>query len=198
MAQPLHLIYITGLGDTKAPRGQLWAVARWAKYGVEAELFQMRWGDKEDWQPKYARLLARIDELLKQGKAIGLVGASAGASAAINVFAARQDKLVGVVLIAGKVNRPKAIGKVHYTENPALPQSVKQCVRSLEGLGPEARRRILSRYGLFDETVKRSDSFIPGARNQAAPTMSHFFNIAFQLTLGARSFINFLKRLNDS
>ena len=57
---------------------------RWPKYGVEAELFQMNWGDKEPWAPKFERLLLRIDELLSAGKDVALVGASAGASAAIN------------------------------------------------------------------------------------------------------------------
>lgn len=190
----LHIIYIPGLGDEVEPRGQLWAVARWHRYSVEAELFRMRWGDREAWQPKFDRLLARIDDVIAEGKDVGLVAASAGASAAINAFAARKNKIVGVVLIAAKVNRPEAIHQLHYTKNPAMPESVKQCVESLKTLGPDDRHRILSRYGLFDEVVKKADSYIPGAHNRTEPSIGHFFNIATQLTFGAHSFIRFLKR----
>lgn len=193
MNNGLHIIYVPGLGDEHEPRGQLWAVNRWHRYGVTAELFRMRWGDREAWQPKFERLLARIDQCVSEGKLVGLVAASAGASAAINAFAARPHKIVGIVLIAGKVNRPEAIYQIHYTKNPAMPVSVKQAVKSLEKLDPRERSRILSRYGVFDEYVKRVDSHIEGANNQTVPTLGHFFNIAFQLIFGAPSFIRFLR-----
>lgn len=194
MEGQLHIIYIPGLGDEREPKGQLWAVNRWRRYGVEAELFRMYWGDKNPWAPKFKRLLTRIDELTSEGKFVGVVAASAGASAAINVFAARPNKVVGLVLIAGKVNRPDAIHPIHLTKNPAMPESVKQAVQSLRQLDSAKRRRILSRYGIFDEYVKKADSYIPGAHNKRVLTAGHFLNIAFQLVFGAPSFINFLKR----
>ncbi|HSX45670.1 MAG TPA: hypothetical protein VLG27_01535, partial [Candidatus Saccharimonadia bacterium] len=113
MAKRLHVIYIPGLGDEVEPKGQLRAVARWPRYGVEAEVLRMRWGDRKPWEPKFKAVLKRIDEVLAEGKDVGLVGASAGASVAINAFAARKKRIVGVVLIAGKVNRPNAIARLH-------------------------------------------------------------------------------------
>jgi len=194
MPKRLHIIYIPGLGDEHKPRSQLWAVRQWARYGVDAELFRMYWGDKKTWHPKFNRLILHIDRLVSKDKSIGIVAASAGASAAINAFAARPDVIVGLVLIAGKVNRPNAIHSIHYTKNPAMPASVEQAVKSLEQLDPAKRRKILSRYGLFDGYVKRADSCIPGAHNQVSPTLGHFLTIAFQLTLGAPGFILFLKQ----
>jgi hypothetical protein len=191
----LHLIYIPGLGDTGDIKGQRWAVARWSRHDVEAEVFQMHWADKEAWESKFTCLLNRIDELHEQGKAVALAGASAGAGAVINAFAARQDKIVGCVLIAGKVNRPQAIGQRYRNENPSFITSAYDCEKALKTLGANARKRILSRYALIDETVYKPDSCIPGARNRLSPTISHVGTIAFQITLGAPSFIRWLKRL---
>lgn len=191
----LHLIYIPGLGDNGDIKGQRWAVARWPRHGVEAEVFQMRWADQEPWEFKFKRLLKRIDELNKEGKRVALVGASAGASAVINTFAARQDKIVGCVLIAGKVNRPRAIGPAYRRDNPAFVTSAYDCEKALASLNTDERKRILSRYALIDETVYKPDSRIPSARNRLSPTVTHFGTIAFQITLGAPSFIRWLKRL---
>lgn len=193
MKKPLHLIYIPGLGDSN-PTNQRRAVATWRWWGVQAELFHMNWADKEPWEPKFTRLLDRIDALDQAGEAIGLVGASAGAAAAINAFAARKDKIVGVVLIAGKVNRPEAIGERYRREDPAFVTAAYDCEKALVTLDAADRRRILSRYALADETVYKPDSRIPGARNRLAPSIEHAFTIATQITLGAPSFIYFLKR----
>ncbi|HVW23418.1 MAG TPA: hypothetical protein VHB51_02980 [Candidatus Saccharimonadales bacterium] len=195
MPKVLHIIYIPGLGDQGENKGQRWAVAHWLRHGVEAEVFQMHWADSEPWTAKFKRLLDRIDELTEQGKKIALVGASAGAGAVINAYAARQNKIVGCVLIAGKVNRPETIGPNYRKENPAFITSAYDCEKALSTLDAAARQRILSRFALIDETVYKPDSRIPGARNRLSPTISHVGTIAFQLTLGAPSFIRWLKRL---
>ena len=194
MSKTLHLIYIPGLGDSD-PNGHRKAVGWWAKYGVEAELFRMNWADKESWAQKFARLLARIDELTKEGKAVGLVGASAGAGAVVNAFAARKDKIIGCVLIAGKVNRPKAIGQGYRQKNPSFVESAYAVPAALESLTPADRRRILSRYALADETVYKPDSRIQGARNRIVPSIGHAVTIGTQITLGAPSFIHWFKKL---
>lgn len=192
MKQKLYLIYITGLGDSD-PKGQRKAVSLWHWWGVKAEMFQVKWADKEPWEPKLERLLARIDELAKDN-AVGLVAASAGASAAINAYAARKRKLIGMVLIAGKVNRPDAIGQNYRQKNPAFITSAQDSVKALASLTDTDRSRILSRYALADELVTKADSRIPGARNRLVPSIGHFLTIATQITVGAPSFIYFLKR----
>lgn len=189
----LHLIYITGLGDDRAS-GQRMAVGLWNIWGVDAEVFQPHWAVKEPWETKFERLLNRIDALRAEGKNVGLVGISAGASAAINAFAARQAEVVGVVLIAGKVNRPEAIDTYHNEANPAFVESANACQGALAKLDANARRRILSRYGLYDGRVAVADSVIPGAHNRRVLASAHAFIIASQTIFGAPSFIRFLKR----
>ncbi len=192
MKKTLHLIYITGLGDTQIS-GQQKAISTWHWWGVEAELFQVKWGDKEPWEPKFRRLLKRIDELVSEGKDVALVGASAGAGAVINAFAARKNKIVGVVLIAGKVNRPDAIGSKFRSQNPAFVTSAYDCEKALTTLDASDRKRILSRFALIDELVYKADSRVVGARNRLVPSIGHIPTIALQITLGVPSFVHFLK-----
>jgi len=164
---------------------------------VEPELFQMNWGDKEPWTPKFQRLLARIDELVKEGKPVGLVGASAGASAVINTYAARKDHLVGIVCISGKINRPQVIANRYVKNNPAFVTSAYDCEQALKTLDPADRRRILSRYAVFDGIVPHVDSRILGARNRLSPTLGHSPTIATQIVFGAPGFLRFLKQQAD-
>lgn len=193
MTKKLYVIYVPGLGDSSVSL-QRRAVNSWHLWGVQAELFQMNWADKELWQIKFNRLLKRIDQLIANGFNIGLVGASAGASAVINAYAARKDHIVGCVLIAGKVNHPETIGQNYYLHNPAFVTSVDDCQKSLALLNDKDRTRILSRYAAIDETVNKSDSLIPGAQNQRVLIIGHAITIGYQITFGATGFIKFLKR----
>lgn len=154
----------------------------------------MSWSDKEPWQPKFNRLLARIDSLKASGHKVGLVGASAGGSAVINAFAARKDAVVGVVCIAGKINYPETIGQNYRRENPAFATSAEQCKISMISLDQVDRKLIMSRYAAFDETVRRRDSYIKGAHNRTVLMVGHVLTIATQILFAAPSFIHFLKR----
>lgn len=175
-------------------RFQSWAVRQWRRLGVESELIPMDWGSDEVWQDKLDRVLLRIDTLHAQGKQVGLVCSSAGALAAVNAYAARQKEIVGVVAIAGKINRPEAIGDGYAATNPALLPAAYACELALARLKTSARRRIQSRYALLDETVSHADSHVPGARNRRVLAAGHVFTIASQLVWGAPSFIRFLRR----
>jgi pimeloyl-ACP methyl ester carboxylesterase len=189
----LHIIYIPGLGDSN-PTSQRRVVATWKWWGVSAELFQMNWQDSVSWEDKFERLLERIDTVGASGQRIALVGASAGASAAINAYAARLNEVTGVVCIAGKINRPEAIGPRYRQNNPSFIPSAYQAPESLMKIDGAHRRRILCRYAPIDEVVRRSDSQIPGAHNHLSPTIGHVPTIALGITLGAPGLIHFLKR----
>ena len=192
MRKRLHIIYIPGLGDDNVGV-QRKAVRTWRLWGVEPELFQMKWGDSEPWQQKFERLLARIDTLTSNGTQVALVGASAGASAVINAYAARKNSIAGCVLLAGKVNRPNKIGDRYRRDAPAFVNSAYTCEQSLQRLNNTARKHILSRFASIDEVVYKADSIIPGAKNQMVPSIGHAVTIASQLVFGAHSFIRFLK-----
>jgi alpha-beta hydrolase superfamily lysophospholipase len=191
--KPLHLIYVPGLGDHKVA-GQEMLVRTWRWWGVTAELFQTGWADGEEWNPKFDRLLKQIDKAAASGKAVGLVGASAGATAVINAYHARQKEVIGVVLIAGKINRPHAISGSLIRKNNAFGAAAHSAFLALSELPKNERKHILSRYAVVDPIVPAVDSHIKGARNRVVPSMGHAFTIASQLFFGAPSFIRFLKK----
>lgn len=187
------VVYIPGIGDTKTTIQEL-AVKTWRLYGIVPHIFPMHWADKQPFQPKYKRLLAYIDTLLAQGHKVSLVGASAGASVVLNVYAARPA-IHGVILVAGKVNHPKTIGAWYRCNAPAFVESAQLAQQSLGRLTPEQRIRINSRYGVIDTVVRRKDSVIPGARNTTVVCFGHALTIAYQLTLGAWLHVRFLRHL---
>lgn len=190
-----HFIYIPGLGDDNV-KGQSWAVKRWQRKGVTSELVQMKWSDYEAWQSKLDRVLASVDAAVGEGKKVAIIGASAGASAAINVYSARSDVIVGVLLIAGKANHPERVGTNYKTKNPAFWTSVQASAKVISTLSADDRKAITARYGIVDEVVLPSDSKIAGARNRYVPSIGHVITIATQLLFGIPSFLRFIKRLS--
>lgn len=190
---PHHVIYLPGLGDNKNVTGQRFAVGLWRAWGVRPHLYQMKWGDGKPFQPKLDGLLSVINELSSKGS-VSLVGSSAGATAAINAYAARPQAIQAVVCIAGKINNPQTIGPHYLQDNPSFGESAQLTVSSLAQLGPNERRRILSLFAAFDPVVPARDSIIEGATNRRLPTMGHPVTIGTQLIFGAPWFLHFIKR----
>jgi len=189
------VIYIPGIGDdAKKLQGTL--IKKWRLYGVQALVHEMPWMDQEPFAPKLARLIALIKELHGQNHIVSLVGASAGAGAAINAFAACKDKVNGVVCIAGKVNNPDSIGNGYRRRSPSFIESAQQVQFSLDALDQrDARTRIMSRYAFFDPVIPREDSIVLGGMNKTVPTIGHAVTIVEQLVVGAPRYLRWLKQL---
>ncbi len=190
----LHIIYIPGLGDENIGSQRL-VLSMWRFLNVDVEIMQMHWSGTMQWDEQLHRLLKRIDELKAQGIPVGLVGVSAGAVAVIQAYALRTDSLVGCVLIAGKVNRPEAIGEQYRRTSPMFVTAAEQSPTALALVKRSARMRILSRYALIDGVVSKADSFVEGAQNQVLFSFGHAYTIATQIIFGAPSIVHFLKRL---
>jgi hypothetical protein len=157
----------------------------------------MKWADGEDFAPKFDRLLQRIDKEITTGNTVSLVGASAGAGAVINAFAARKDELNGVVVIAGKVNNPEGIGSGYRSKNPAFIESAYMVQKSLDQLDFDTdRQRIQSRYAFIDPVIPMADSKVTGGINKMVPSVGHPVTIATQLVFGAPFFLGWLKKLS--
>lgn len=187
-----HVLYVPGLGDQR-PHGQDMVPRLWQIFGVRGHFVQMHWGDKGSFAAKLERLLAKIDELAVDGNRVSLVGVSAGASMVLVAYAARPDKVAGVVCICGKINHPETVEPWRYTENPAFKASLAELQRVLPKLGPRERARIMSIRPLRDGVVPVADTLIPGTAGKVIPSVGHVFSIFWALSLGAYSFIRFLK-----
>ena len=188
-----HVIYVPGLGDHRT-RAQRLAPKYWQVFGIKGHVYVMNWRDKEAFAPKLARLLAMIDKLAEGGNKVSLVGTSAGSSAVLVAYAARLDKVSGVVCICGKINHPETIHPGRFVENPAFKESLAELQRILPKLGPKARKRVMSIHPLADESVPPADTIIPGACEKLVPTAGHAFSIAVTLVFCAYSMMCFLKR----
>jgi len=188
-----HVIYVPGLGDHRT-RAQRLAPKYWQIFGVKGHVFVMHWRDKEAFAPKLTRLLAMIDGLTKDGDQVSLVGTSAGASAVLVAYAARLDKVTGVVCICGKINHPETISPSRFIENPAFKESLAELQKVLPKLGLKERERIMSIHPISDNLVPPADTIIPGAREGVVPTFGHSFSIGLTLVFAAPSMMSFLKK----
>jgi pimeloyl-ACP methyl ester carboxylesterase len=191
------VLYIPGIGDDhKGLQGQL--LKTWSLYGAKPILHEVPWMDKAEFQPKLARLVAKIDALADDGYTVSLIGVSAGAGAAINAFAARPEKVNGVVCICGKINRPELIGKVFEDKSPSFLESaalVENSLIKLQYLGK--LDQLQSRRSIYERVVKPADSYVPAARNVVVPGVGHAFTIISQALFGAPFFLRWLKMLES-
>ena len=188
-----HVIFVPGLGDHRS-YGQDKAIRAWRVFGVQGHYHAVGWADGETFTPKLNRLLAQIDELAEQGHIVSLMGASAGASAVLNAFAARKDKISGVALICGKVYRPEIMHPSTFQHNPAFKGSMDLLATTLPTLQSVQRSHILSLHPLADMTVPPKDTIIPGTREKTMFITGHAMGIAYGLTVSAYTITHFLKR----
>lgn len=186
------VIYIPGLADNKW-ESQYGLVNFWKVWGVTPVIFRMNWTRKQPFARKFSKLLDIVDELYEQGHRVSLVGVSAGASVAVNVFAARPRSIHRVVLLCGKLQHPETVSPYTYQANPAFRESMDMVEASLTTIKPKQRERIVSIHPLGDGAVPPSDTIIAGALEKTIPTFGHGASIFFGLTLYGFSIARFCK-----
>ncbi len=189
-----YVIYIPGLGDHNT-KGQEFLLKSWRLWGVQPVLVPMLWADKEAFAPKLEQLLAKIDELSNSNtNNVSLVAASAGASAAIAAFAARQSAIHKVALLCGEVKVGVRIKQSYQTENPAFVESLQVLGSNLERIGSQQRERIRSYHPIFDETVPVGDTKIAGVASKCMFVVGHPFGIAYGLSIQAPWIMRWFKQ----
>lgn len=189
----LHVIYIPGIGDN------LWhvqgaAVSLWRFHGVKAEFHEFPWLGEEPFGPKFERLLNLIDRLEAEGHNVSLVGASAGASAVLNAYAARRNKIKSVALVCPKIKHPETVARKTYTKNPAFEESMERLQDNLPGLNAVDKAKMRIYYSPVDRTVPFADSSLEGVEEQRLPRLKHSYAIVYAITLGAPGLLRHLKQ----
>ena len=188
-----YVIYVPGLGDNKwLIQGIL--VYAWRLYGVKSVTRTMNWLDPESFEEKLTRLLVEIDEKLARGYAVSLVGASAGAGAVVNAYAARKGQISGVVNICGKIQNAQTISEATYMRNPAFKESMAMLPSSLDKLSANERSRILNLHPKADATVPVRDTFIEASIEKTMPVVGHSLGIIIALSMYGRFICRFLKQ----
>jgi predicted peptidase len=187
------IIYFPGVGDDKNGGIQQEAIEKWQKFGLVPYYLPMNWHGSEPYKARLQKILKLIDKLLREGNQVSLVGASAGASMAMNVYGARKDKISSVVFISGKINRPETLGDNYKSKNPSLLPCVKASAKVAAELTKEDKKKMLTIFSFFDGTVSKADAKITGVKNKTLPVILHPVCIYLSLTLFRRISINFIK-----
>lgn len=189
----MHGIYVPGLGDNRL-RGQDKLSKLWVpKHGIELECHAVGWSKGKHFAPKLDRLLAAIDETYQHHGRVPLVASSAGASAALNAFARRQDKVSSVSILCGKIRNPKTISKAFQKANPAFMESLAMLPDSLAALDAASLDRVQSIRPWQDSTVPPDDTIIEGAHMQRQHSFHHAGSIAIGLSLASGRIARFIR-----
>ncbi|HYH36041.1 MAG TPA: hypothetical protein VD706_00905 [Candidatus Saccharimonadales bacterium] len=180
-----------GLGDDIW--GQGFFVRWWRLHGVRGHIHEIPWKGREAWEPKLQRLLDKIDMLAEQGHQVSLVGASAGASAVINAYVERRDRITTVAYICAKINRPETVSEKSYAINPAFKTSLYALQDALKKLTPGDKAKFHSFYSPGDNYVPYKATTIPGVNENKLVPLRHGPAIMFSISLGAQKLLRPLK-----
>ena len=157
----------------------------WPLYGVRGHTHEMPWAGPEPYEPKLEKLIAKIDELAEQNKEICLMGASAGASAVLNAYIQRKDKVKKIALVCPKINGPETVGDKTYNKNPAFKTSMYELQETLKELTAEDKRKIRIYYSEGDGAIPYEGVTIPGVTEVKLAPLKHGFAIIYSLSIGA-------------
>lgn len=194
MKRQHYVLFVPGLGDQKIFSMQRLVPRTWRKYGVRGRCFCIGWTNKK-FEPRYAKLLAKIDELSAKGHTVSLIGSSAGATAVLLAFLDRPEKINGVVTICGKIHNADNVRREVYDVNPAFEQSLKKLQPKLKNLTSEMKQRIHCIYSDNDELIPMKEAMIEGADNILVGGLGHVPTIAVQIKLHIKNHLSLLKQL---
>ena len=175
-----HVIYVPGIGDWR-PLGQDKGIEWWRLLGVRGHYHPVWWSSKELFEDKLNKLLAEIDGYSEQGDNVSLIGFSAGASAVLNAFAQRRDKITTVICVSGKINEPDTTSPHYFQENPAFKESLLLLQDNLATFSSEDKQRMLTLNPLVDLVVPLKDAVIPGVKRWRTIAFGHMMSIAVTL-----------------
>ncbi len=206
MTKKQHIFIFPGLGDETL--FLKWVTNNWTKrFTVIPHVVSVGWYDKtSNFETKLSDLVKQAKVLAKDSNEITLLGVSAGASAAINVWRKLQDSGIdlrgGIINICGRVIRGENIRfrTLEFVSRNSLAfrDSVLQCEKNLKKLSLKERSKILTLRSFFDELVPESTVIIKGATNLVLPTPEHIFSIATAMTVYAEKIMDFIKRNSNA
>jgi len=180
-----YIIYIPGLGDGYDPLRRL-ALFFWRIFGVTVEYVPMKWYDGKPYDEKYRRVEAAVRNAQALGFTVSLIGESAGATMAMNVFA-RNKSLHRMVSLCGVNSGNTPISPKIFKRSPGFQQSVSLVNESRAKVIKSRHAQVTSVIAMSDSTVPPEKNTIPGARQVKIWTMGHIFTIT--LCLSVLSFV---------
>ena len=188
MSMRHSVIIIPGIDDRT--RGTQFLTRHWRLSGLEPIVHAIGWhhGAFED---KLEKLLALVDACAVRGT-VSIVGLSAGASAALNMYTKRRERIHRVISICGLIRVLDPNDRKDVPSDVLL-SSVDLLANNLKDLSDSDRANILTitpRFG--DERVKHENSVLEGAANIQIPSRGHALSIGLALTIFSKQLLEFL------
>lgn len=193
MAQKHTVIYVPGLGDTNIS-GRKKLLATWHYRNVEIIAHSVSWQTDEPWNTKLQALLSKIDTYVSQGKAVSLIGESAGASAVMQALQQRSETLNAVILLCGKSQYPDRISPYLQRKNPALHTAATGSHNYAQSMTDAAKAKVLNLHPVADPVVPVWETKIPGVQNARMPSFGHAISIVFGMTVWSFKIVKFIRK----
>ncbi|HZE87216.1 MAG TPA: hypothetical protein VE090_03335 [Methylomirabilota bacterium] len=194
MSAKHHVIYVPGLDDGR--KGYELIIHRWSLFGIIPHVHRIGWKDGENnFSPKLQKLVEVVDNLIKQGKIVSLVGGSAGGSAVLNTFLERSQ-INAVVNVCGRLRAGENISpplEQAARKSPAFRESVDLFEKKEQNMTSAQRSQVLTLTPLWDEIVPKSTVFLKGANNKTLPSVEHMISGLMSMTVFSPIIMQFIK-----
>lgn len=177
-----QLVIIPGLGD----RGTLYRcfVPVWARLGFQVHIFVFGWEDRQlSIEDAHKRLIQFVDTL---GTNVNVIGVSAGGTAAVNLLAARPQRITKVITVC----TPYALVPTRF--NLKLHESSDRMLNNITKLDTATKTRMLSVHAAFDQLVPVKASQPAGITHLRLRSVLHGPTIFMALVCYRRTLKRFL------
>lgn len=175
-----YIIYIPGLGDHYDGVRRFF-LRFWKIYGVKTQLVPMQWYDGESYQIKFDSVTAAVMAAKEKGYTVSLVGESAGASMAMNVFA-QEESLRRLISLCGVNSFHASVSPRILVRSPAFKESLRHLAESQKTAVSQRHKDIISIAALSDPTVSVSKNRINGVKNMQVFSIGHITSILLCLS----------------
>jgi len=196
MVRKHYALIIMGLADHKSDGAEK-LQSFWRRRGLECEIYRPIWRDSTAFEPKLEKLIKRIDDLESSGWRVSLIGISAGASAALNAYVRRPEKIHKVVFVCGKLAKLNSINPINFQRNPPFKGSIEMLPASIRRLSAADKAKMVSLQPLYDGRVSVPSTKIEGIRNKLLLSAGHVLSIIVALTVYSGFIIKFIKAGDD-
>lgn len=189
----LHIVVVFGLDDGKYNFSTILSKV-WNRKDVKLHPVRVGWRDGGGYLPKKQAVLELVDQLLATGDPVALIGISAGASLAVNIFKMRPA-LLGLVNVCGALRLANPLqGRIakSVASSPAFQESLADCESPQDALGGSQLRRILILEPWID-FVPISTMTLRGAQVMRLAGVNHSVSIVTAMLLYRRAIVKFLK-----
>ena len=184
MKQRATLVLVPGIGDDYDIY-QTFA-KRWTSLGYDVYVISFEWIDRTaSFTSKLEIFFGKLDAL--QTQQIYLIGISAGGTAAVAALA-RRDDIAKVITICSPLMH------MDNLDNPLLEEGIAQAEQYIKALDEDKRTRLMSAFGIYDQTVATRLSRPSGVKQHRIFMAFHAPTIFVALTLQARSLARFFRK----